>query len=153
MRKIIIYEPYFFLFFGVFHLHRIWGLVDTKSYSDFWIEVLEGKGILYFVLMISLCVLCILGIITFFRNIHHNYWWRGIYLIGGSYLLFDLFAIAVDLIFWRELILKMYDITSKYWNVIWSVFILLGGMSFWLGIKLILEYKRQNEKVQNGERV
>ena len=47
-------------------------------------------------------------------------------------MLFDLFAIAVGLDFWRELICKMYDITSQYWNLIWSVFILLGGMAFLL---------------------
>lgn len=70
--------------------------------------------------------------ITYFKNLHHNYWWRFIYLAGGSYVLFDLFAIAVGLDFWRELICKMYDTTSQYWNLIWSVFILLGGMAFLL---------------------
>lgn len=69
--------------------------------------------------------------------------------MGGSYLLFDLFAIAVDLNFWHELILKMYDITSKYWNMIWAVFILLGGMSLLLGIKLLLDYQKQNAKRTN----
>ncbi|MGN0537269.1 MAG: hypothetical protein ACI4M3_04770 [Acutalibacteraceae bacterium] len=149
MKKIALYEPWFFLFFGAFHLHRIWGLIDRKSYADFWIGVLEEKGIFYFVLMAGLCTLCILGIITFFKNMHHNYWWRSIYLIGGSYLLFDLFSIAVNLNFWHELILKMYDITSKYWNMIWAVFILLGGMSFLLGIKLLLDYQKQNTKRTN----
>lgn len=153
MKKIEFYEPWFFLFFGVFHLHRIWGMIDRKSYADFWIGILENRNAFYYGLMIVLAMLCFLGIISFFKNIHHSYWWRGIYLIGGSYLLFDLFAVAADLNFWRELILKMYDTTSKCWNVIWSVFILLGGMSFWLGIKLILDYQRQNEKVQNGGRI
>lgn len=38
MRKIEIYEPWFFLVFGVFHLHRIWGLVDRKSYADYRVK-------------------------------------------------------------------------------------------------------------------
>ncbi len=40
MKKIEIYEPWFFLFFGLFHLHRIWGLIDRDSYADFWIGIL-----------------------------------------------------------------------------------------------------------------
>ncbi len=27
--KIAFFEPWFFLFFGLFHLHRIWGLTET----------------------------------------------------------------------------------------------------------------------------
>ena len=67
MKKIEVYEPYFFLFFGLFHLHRIWGLVDRESYASFWVGVMENKGIFYFVLMGILAVLCILGIRTFLR--------------------------------------------------------------------------------------
>ena len=33
--KIEKFEPWFFMFFGVFHFHRIWGLLDRKSYADF----------------------------------------------------------------------------------------------------------------------
>ena len=51
MRKIYVYEPWFFIFFGIFHLHRIWGLIDRKSYADFWIGILEQRGIFYYSLM------------------------------------------------------------------------------------------------------
>lgn len=51
MKKIEVYEPYFFLFFGAFHLHRIWGLIDRKSYASFWVSVMQNKRIFYFVLM------------------------------------------------------------------------------------------------------
>ena len=27
MKKIYSFEPWFFIFFGVFHLHRIWGRI------------------------------------------------------------------------------------------------------------------------------
>ena len=62
MKKIEVYEPYFFLFFGIFHLHRIWGLIDRKSYAAFWVSVMENKGIFYFLLMGILCMTQILGI-------------------------------------------------------------------------------------------
>lgn len=92
-------------------------------------------GVLFF--------LCILGIITFFKNLHNNYWWRYIYLFGGVYVLFDLFAIATGLKFWHELLLKMFDISSPYWNVIWSMFVLLGGAVFILGIILLKKMKSE----------
>ena len=51
MRKIYAWEPGFFMFFGLFHLHRIWGLIDRTSYADFWLGILESKGAFYFALM------------------------------------------------------------------------------------------------------
>lgn len=139
MKNIEKFEPWIFMFFGVFHLHRIWGLFDRKLYADFWIGILEDKGLLYFLLMGILAILCALGIITFFKNLHHNYWWRWIYIFGGGYVLFDLFAIVIGWNFWHELIIKMYDVTASYWNLLWILFILVGGASFILGIKLFVD--------------
>ena len=51
MKKIYAWEPWFFIFFGIFHLHRIWGLFDRVSYADFWLGILENKGAFYFILM------------------------------------------------------------------------------------------------------
>ena len=144
-KKILIWEPWFFIAFGLFHLHRIWGLIDRNSYAGFWIGVLEDKGLFYFVLMGILAILCVLGIITFVRNRHNNYWWRWIYLFGGVYVLFDLFAIAVGLKFWNKLLLWMFDVNSKYWTVIWLFFILLGGFVFVLGIKLLTQRNKLKE--------
>lgn len=141
-KKIYAWEPYFFMFFGLFHLHRIWGLVDRKSYADFWVGLMESKGIMYFVVMILLASLCVLGITTFCKNKGKNYWWRWIYIFGGSYVLFDLFAIAIGLEVWNKLILIMYDINAPYWNVLWSGFILLGGFVFALGVRLLVQRKR-----------
>ena len=67
MKKIEIFEPWVFIFFGAFHLHRIWGLFDRKSYADFWIGVMEHKNWFYFLLMGILAILCILGIKTFLK--------------------------------------------------------------------------------------
>lgn len=140
-RKIFAWEPWFFLAFGLFHLHRVWGLLDRASYAVFWTSVLENKGIIYFALMGILAVLCVVGMITFVKNRRNNGWWRWIYLFGGAYLLFDLFAIAVDLKFWHKLLLWMFDTTSVYWNVVWLFFVLLGAFSFVVGCKLLLERK------------
>lgn len=48
--KIAFFEPWFFLFFGLFHLYRIWGLVDRNAYADFWMNVMEQKGAFYYYL-------------------------------------------------------------------------------------------------------
>ena len=145
MKKIYCYEPWFFLFFGVFHLHRTWGLVDRTSYAAFWINVLENKGMTYFVLMGVLAFLCILGMITFFKNLHHNYWWRWIYLFGGGYVLFDLFAIATGLEAWYKLLMAMFDVTAPYWNLLWGGFVILGGAVFFLGCRLFVLSKRDKK--------
>ena len=143
-KKIFAWEPVFFLFFGLFHLHRIWGLIDRKTYADFWLGILENRGVFYFILMGLLAILCIAGVITFFRNRSSNYWWRWIYLFGGSYVLFDLFAIAVGLDFWNELLLWMFDVNSPYWNSIWGFFVLLGGFVFVLGMKLLRQSREKS---------
>ena len=143
MKKIEFYEPYFFMVFGFFHLHRIWGIIDRKSYAHFWIGILESRNVFYYGLMIILALFCLLGILSFLKNIHHNYWWRWIYVLGGSYLLFDLLAIYARFEFWNELLLWMYDTTSTYWNAVWFLFILLGGFIFCLGIELLINYKSE----------
>ena len=52
------------MFFGLFHMHRIWALIDRESYASFWMGIMEKKGLSYFVIMGILAGLCILGIIT-----------------------------------------------------------------------------------------
>lgn len=136
MKKIEKYEPWFFIFFGLFHLHRIWGIVDRKSYAQFWLGVMYERGWFYYSLMGILVILCILGLVTFVKNWKNNYWWRWIYVFGGGYVLFDLFAIAAGLKFWERLLWMMFDISAPYWNVLWGFFILMGGGVFWLGITL-----------------
>ncbi len=138
MNKVIKkWEPYFFMAFGLFHLHRIWGLFDRKRYAYFWLDKLNNRGAFYFILMGILASLCILGIITFIKNVKCNYWWRWIYIFGGIYLLFDLFAILFRFNFWYDILNVMFDVNSVYWNYIWIFFILLGTFSFILGIKIL----------------
>lgn len=72
-KEIEIWEPFFFIVFGLFHMHRIWGLIDRVGYANFWLSILNNRGILYFVIMGILASLCIIGIITFLKNIHKNF--------------------------------------------------------------------------------
>ena len=143
MKKIYAWEPCFFMFFGLFHLHRIWGLFDRQSYADFWIGIMQRKGMSYFGLMGILALLSICGIVAFFKNRKNNYWWRWVYFCGGGYLLFDLFAIAIELKIWNDLLLFMFDVNSQWWNIVWGFFILLGAFVFGLGVKLIKQRKAQ----------
>ena len=144
LKKIFAWEPWFFIFFGVFHLHRIWALIDRSAYASFWLGIMNSKGAAYFILMGLLAALCVLGIITFFREIKNNYWWRFIYLGGGLYVLFDLFAIATGLKIWQKILTAMFDTQSSAWNYIWGFFILLGGLVFALGIYLLRKRKTEN---------
>lgn len=141
LKTVHAWEPWFFLFFGVFHLHRIWALIDRVSYASFWMGILENKGWPYFVLMGLLAGLCVLGIVTFIRERGHNFWWRWIYIGGGSYVLFDLFAIASGMKVWADLLTKMFDVNSPYWNAVWGFFIVLGGLVFVLGLSLLKNKK------------
>ena len=107
MKKIYAWEPWLFIFFGLFHLHRIWALIDRERYALFWLGVMRSRGVLYFLLMGILVALCILGIVTFVRERGNNFWWRWIYICGGSYLLFDLFAIVTRLSMKEECFIKI----------------------------------------------
>lgn len=144
-KKIIFWEPYFFIFFGLFHLHRIWGLINKESYTSFWLDLLHNRGPLYFILMAILTILCILGIITFIRNIKNNYWWRYVYLIGGGYLLFDLCAILYKFDFWYKLLDFMFDTSSNWYVIFLLMFILIGAFSFGIGISLIIKNKKNKK--------
>ena len=84
-KKVLIWETWFFMAFGLFHLHRIWGVIDRDSYAGFWMGILGNKGPFYFTLMGVLAGLCVLGIFTFTKCRGNNYWWRWIYLFGGAY--------------------------------------------------------------------
>lgn len=140
--KIVWLEPVLFIFFGLFHLHRIWGLADRKRYAGFWLGIMNNRSILYFLFAGILSLLCIAGIVVFFRNIGNNYWWRWIYIFGGGYVLFDLFAISIKLKEWNNLLQMMFDTTSMYWNYLWGGFIVMGFLSLVLGVRIMRFMKR-----------
>ena len=57
--------------------------------------------------------------------------------------MFDLFAIAIELKVWNDLLLFMFDVNSQYWNIVWGFFIILGAFVFCLGTKLLKQRKEQ----------
>lgn len=135
--RIFWFEPWFFLLFGLFHLHRIWGLLDRRGYAGFWLAVLEGRGPLYLALMGLLSGLCLAGLVAFFRCRREGRWWRWLYVFGGGYVLWDLTAVAAELPFWRELLYGMFDVHLPFWNLLWGGFVLLGGAVFLVGLFLL----------------
>ena len=62
-----------FCILWIFHLHRIWALIDRETYASFWMRIMENKGLPYFLIMGILAGLCIVGIITFFCERKANY--------------------------------------------------------------------------------
>ena len=52
---------------------------------------------------------------------------RGAYLLGGGYVLFDLLAIAAELLFWHRLLVAMFDTAAWYWSGLWGVFAALDA--------------------------
>ena len=44
---------------------------------------------------------------------------------------------------WNDLLLRMFDVNSPYWNIVWGFFIALGAFVFCLGMKLLKQRKTQ----------
>ena len=136
------FEPWFFLLFGLFHLHRVWALADRQGYAAFWLGVLERLGWFYFALMGLLAGLCLAGLWAFVRRRRENVWWRWSYVLGGGYVLWDLFAIAAGLDFWEKLLYSMFDTALPCWDLLWGGFVLLGAGAFVLGLMLLARRRR-----------
>ena len=88
------FEPWFFLLFGLFHLHRVWALADRQGYAAFWLGVLENRGWCYFALMGLLAGLCLAGLRAFVRHRRENAWWRWIYVLGAGAFVLGLALLA-----------------------------------------------------------
>lgn len=142
MKDIRGFEPWFFILFGLFHLHRIWGLLDRSGYAGFWMGLLTERGPLYWGLMAAPGGLCLAGLALFFRCFRQRRWWRWAYLLGGGYVLFDLFAIMAGLPAWRRLLGAMFDTGAWYWNGLWGGFSALGGVCLAFGLALLRERRR-----------
>lgn len=142
--KIYWVEPSVFIFFGVMHMSRIWGLFDREGYREFWISAYYERGFTYCAVSGIMSALCIAGITVFFANLGQNYWWRWIYIFCGGYVIFDLAAILLKWQPWEDLLIFMYNVDSSYWNVIWGFFIILGGMSLIFGIYIAVRKKEKS---------
>ena len=145
--KIKRFEPWFFMFFGLFHGHRVWGLLDRGGYAAFWLGVLEEKSVIYYSLMGILALFCLYGIGCFIQNRQHRYWWQWIYLLGGGYVLFDLTAIWTGWPFWQRLLHQMFNTSIPYWNLLWGSFVIVGMLAFGLGVSLARQRQKQQYNV------
>ena len=117
-------------------------LFDRNDYSLFWLSIMGNRGCVFYVSMLLLTLLCIAGIAIFVKNKRNNYWWRWFYIFGGLYLLFDLFAITIRLEIWEKMIYQMFDVTNRYWNILWGGFIVLGLVSLFIGISIAKERRK-----------
>jgi len=141
--KILWFEPWIFIGFGIFHLHRVWAFLDPGAYAAFWIAFLESRSIAYYLAMLALLAPCLAGIAVFFLNLGRNYRWRWIYLIGGGYLTWDLTAQLFRISAVDSLLHAMFDLASPYWDLVWGFFVLLGAAALVLGIRMEMLRRKQ----------
>ena len=120
------FEALFFFLFGLFHLHRIWAFIDSKSYNEFWLRLLEKREISFFILGILLIIVTIVIILYFIKSFKERKWWRWIYLFGGLYLFIDSILNMLNNNFMKNIVIKMYTIQQPYYNILWGFFIVLG---------------------------
>ena len=119
-------EALFFLFFGLFHTHRIWAFIDAKSYNGFWLNVLENRGTFFYIFGVLFCMMSIIVIFYFLKKIKDKKWWRWIYLFGGTYFLIDNILNLLNNNFIKNVIIRMYTLQQPYYSILWGLFILLG---------------------------
>jgi hypothetical protein len=119
-------ESLFFLFFGLFHIHRIWAFIDAKAYNDFWLNMLNNRNIFFYIFGVILIILTLAVIIYFLKHYKEKKWWRWIYLFGGGYVLIDCILNLFKNNFIINIVIKMYTLGQPYYNIVWGFFILLG---------------------------
>jgi predicted ferric reductase len=119
-------ESLVFLFFGLFHAHRIWAFVDSKSYNKFWLNILESRGTFFIIFGLLLLIMSIIVIIYFIKNFKYKKWWRWIYFFGGVYLIIDTILNLLNNNFIKNVVIKMYTIKQPYYSILWGLFIILG---------------------------
>jgi len=142
------FESLFFLFFGLFHIHRIWAFIDSKSYNKFWLELLENRDISFFILGFLLFIITVIAIIYFIKNFKDKKWWRWIYLFGGIYLVIDSILNLLNVNIIKNIVVKMYTLKQPYYDILWGLFIILGIICFIIS-KYLWNYNdtKYNEKI------
>ena len=113
-------ESLFFMFFGAFHLHRIWAFVDPKAYSLFWLSLSNNKNIFTYLLGILIFLLFVFAILTFLLNLKMIRWWRWIYLFGGTYIFFDSLLNLLNVKFMLNLVTFMFTAPVPQYYFIWG---------------------------------
>jgi len=141
-------ESLVFFFFGLFHIHRIWAFIDSKSYNKFWMNILENRGPFLFILGFLLFIVSIMVTLYFVKYFKDKKWWRWIYLFGGIYLGIDSILNLLNNDFIKNIVIKMYTIKQPYYSVLWGLFILLGIVCIVLS-KYLWKYTDAKYKTAN----
>jgi hypothetical protein len=134
------FESLFFFFCGLFHLHRIWAFIDSKSYNEFWLNFLEKRDAAFFISCVLFIAVTVVVIFYFIRNYKERKWWRWIYLFGGAYLFMDSVLNLFDNYFIKTIIIQMYTLEQPYYNILWGIFVILGITCIAIG-KYLWNYK------------
>ena len=135
-------ESLVFLFFGLFHIHRIWAFIDFKSYNKFWLNILENRGSFFIILGFSLLIMSIIVILYFIVNFKNKKWWRWIYLFGGIYLVIDNVLNLFNNNLINNVVIKMYTMKQPYYSILWALFIILGIICIIIS-KYLWSYRRR----------
>ena len=137
-------EALFFLFSGLFHIHRIWAFIDAKAYNNFWLKIVQNRNVYFYILGIILIIIAIIVIIYFIKYYKEKKWWRWIYLFGGVYVLIDCILNLSNNDFMKYIVLKMYTLKQPYYNILWGFFIMLGIICI-IGSKYLWNYSEENK--------
>lgn len=132
-------ESIVFMFFGIFHVHRIWGLVNPSAYAEFWLNIINKEK--YGALAIVLIIFALSFVILFFTNLKKLRWWRWFYFCGGVYVLLDVFSNLARLGLIKKATIWMFTVTGPIWYLLWGFFTLLGFGCIMLSVYL---WKRSN---------
>jgi hypothetical protein len=141
-------EALFFFIFGLFHIHRIWAFIDSQSYNEFWLNFLEKRDVLFFILGILFIVITIVVILYFIKSYKEKKWWRWVYLFGGVYLFIDIILNLLNNNFIKNIVIKMYTLEQPYYNILWGLFIALGVICIVIG-KYLWNYN--DTKIKKNE--
>ena len=138
-------ESLFFLFFGLFHIHRIWAFINAKAYNNFWLNISRNRNTFFYLLGIILIILTFVVIIYFIKYFKERKWWRWIYLFGGTYLLIDSILNLLNNNFMNNIVIKMYTLRQPYYKILWGSFIILGIISIIIS-KYLWNYSEEKNK-------
>ena len=146
------WESLFFLFFGLFHIHRIWAFIDAQSYNSLWLNILENRNTFFYILGILLIIITVIAILFFIKEYKSKKWWRWIYLFGGTYVLIDSILNLLNINIMKNIIMKMYTLKQPYYNILWIIFIIIGVLCIFISIYLwkykeniLTEYTESNK--------
>jgi len=123
-------ESFVFLFLGLFYIDKIWAFICPKDYNYFWLNILQTRNTIFYILEVTLAVLSLIQIILFLIYFKDKKWWRMIYLFGGIYVFIDSVSYILKSKFLSRILISMYMLKQPYYNILWGFFVFLGIVCF-----------------------